>query len=250
MTNVNGVGSLIQRDPVTNLINSVSACTFSFDEELTQKTIESYPIVGCGTKGDIGITEEKTSMKVTVATKTIDDESFSWMMMGSKSQESPTIVLPDIRQFTVPVNGQVTITGLTANQKASVVILGAGANGGKLPLSQVASTTTVLADTFRVTADTIEVLAASYAGMQLIAWIPTTYTAKEVWGGNTPISRLKNIEIHGQICGDLLSAKKFLFPKCVSAKGAMFSSGGDEISREYTALIDYDRGFTAPFASW
>lgn len=250
MTNVNGVGSLIQRDPVTNLINTISACTFSFDEELTQKTIESYPVVGCGVKGDIGITEEKTTMKVTVATKTIDDESFEWMMMGQKSQLSPSIVLPDIRQFTVPANGEIAVASLVANQKVSVVILGAGANGGKLPLSQVAATTVVAADTFRVTAGKIEVLSTAYPGLQLIAWIPTTYTTKKVWGGNTPISRLNNIEIHGQICGDLLSAKRFLFPKCTSAKGAMFSSGGDEISREYTALIDYDRGFTSPFASW
>lgn len=250
MTNVNGVGSLIQRDPVTNLINVVAACTFSFDEETAQKMIESYPLVGCGLKGDIEVVEEKTSMKVTVATKSIDDESFSWMMMNARSQVSPSIILPDIRNVTVPANGEIAIASLVADQKVSVVILGAGANEGKLPLSQVASATAVTADTHRVTAGKIEVLASAYAGMQAVVWIPTTYSAKKIWGGNMPVSRFRNIEIHGQICGTLLTGKKFLFPKCTSTKGASFASGQDENSREFTALIDYDRGFTSPYASW
>ncbi len=247
MGDINAMGVLIQRDPVSKQINNVNGCTFTWNEELEQENIDAYPNEDCGIKRDIGLSEKKSSMTVTVGTKTIDDESFGWMIMNTRKQTSPSILLPNVVAVDV-VSGVLAVPGLTLDQVASVTFLIVD-KPGKIALVQQPSGTGVTATTFEVGVDQITV-DATYEGKRALVYFYQTYANQDVYGGDRPISRYSDIELYGKVCGDKMTDKKVMFPRCTSSTGASLDNSQDEYTREYTAFVDFSRGFTSQYVVW
>ncbi len=247
MGDINAMGVLLQRDPVSRIVNAINGCTFSWNEELEQENIDAYPNEDCGVKRDIGLSEKKSTMTVTVGTKTIDDESWGWMIMNTRSSNTASLALPN-PTFATVTGGVLSVPGLTLDQTVSVTIM-SNVKPGKVPLTQQPSGTGLTASTFEVGVDQITV-DGTHEGKRCLIYYFQLVTNQEIFGGDTPISRYSNIELFGKICGDKMSDKRIWFPDCTSDKGASLDNTGDEYTREYTAFVDFARGFQSQYVSW
>lgn len=249
MGDISRAGAMIHRDPITNTVNFLAGCTINFNEELEQQVVDGFAsAAGCDVKTDLALTEKKSSLKLTVGTKTIDDLSFEWMIVNDRRVATPSIVVPKV--ITAPViGGVVAAPDLVADQpNVSVTILRTD-RPGKVALTFQAGGTGVTATTFEVGAGQVTV-DATYEGLSTLVYYFETVTAQQGFGGDRSINRYNDVEFLVRICGDRMTDKNVWFPRCTSTTGLSFEIDQDEYTREYTAFTDVQRGFTRQFAIW
>lgn len=245
MGNLNAMGVAAQR--INGELNMIDAFSISITEELEQENIDGYPIEDCGIKQDIDIVNKKSTMKLTLGTKSIDDQSVNWFLFNTRLQEVPTIFLPNITPHTV-VAGAIALPGLTLDQTVEVTIL-SDTKPGRVPLKQQLVGSASDPTTFSVSAGSITV-DTSHNGKRVMVYYRQEFTAKDVTGGNSDISRYDNIEIFCKICGTRMSDRKIWFPRCTANSGINIDANQDEYTREYTALIATELGFKSQYVSW
>lgn len=245
MGNINAMGVAAQR--IKGELNMIDAFSIVISEELEQENVDAYPIEDCGIKADIDVINKKSTMTLTLGTKSIDDQSVDWFLFNTRKQNVPSIFLPNILPFTV-VAGALTVPGLTLDQTAEVTILSDVAPG-RVPLTQQLTGTGVTPETFEVGAGTIAV-DPIHDGKRVMVYFRTEFLLKDVTGGNADISRYDNIEIFCKLCGTRMTDRKIWFPRCTANSGINIDTSQDEYTREYTALISTELGFKSQYVSW
>jgi hypothetical protein len=245
MGNINAIGVAAQR--INGELNMIDAFNIGITEEIEQDMIEAFPIEDCGIKQDIDIVNKKSTLKLTLGTKSIDDQSVNWFLFNTKEQQVPSIFLPNIVPATVTA-GAIAIVGLTLDQTVEVTIL-SDVKPGRVPLKQQLTGVGVTPSTFEVGAGSITV-DASHNGKRVMVYYRSQLLAKKVIGGNANISRYDNIEIFCKLCGTRMSDRKIWFPRCTANSGINIDPSQDEYTREYTALIATELGFKSQYVSW
>lgn len=256
--NNKGLGFASVFDPISGQLTLLALLTVAVAEE-----VESVKSVGCpyfepGPNLDYDEMIQSRSTTISVEMEQFTPESLALMGFNQKPS-SQTLKVPVPLKLKIPTTGIFTLTGLVKDQDVAITQVNASGlkyfkqnkeTPGATPTDPPIPAAPPAAGEFVVTADTI---AFNADDKDLV--VQARYydqITKLVIGGPSAINAYENVEIYSEYDLTKGGRRAFWVPKATSTSGAniTLSAAGDAVSRDFTALVDTERGFQLPYMDW
>lgn len=244
--NSKGVGYASIYDPASKELTMLAILTAGLEEEIETEISQGSPYFEPGPLVDYDIMTTARSATVTVEMEQVTPQALG-LMGYNQAEANKTFKVPVPSRHLIPTNGVLTITGLVEDEPIAVTEI---SNAGLRKFKQLEAPATPDVGEYVVTDNTVtfdDDDAGKIIQLRRMEEISTL-----VIGGTSEISPFVDVEIYTQYELTKGLRRAFWVPRATSPNGATisFAAAGDAISREFTALVDSERGFVLPYVDY
>ncbi len=246
-SNITGFGNFLLRDPSAPPDSQAyisPAFTFTFSEDRTVDISQGVSQTDCSQILDLDLADRQSTFTLTLGTQILDELAWQWVIFNNRRQTVTNFLIPRTPSFTVPAGGAITVTGITADDEDTSVVILQDTAPGNLSLTYQASGGTIDPTNYEVTADTVTV-DAGYEGFTAVIYYRAVEATIEVIGGSAPFRPYNNVEFLGKVCGTRFADKRLYLPRVSSLNGVNFDVTAEDFSREFRAFLP--PGYTVPY---